>query len=125
MLNDVLLYVGGGAIAAWGIAHIVPTRSIVRGFGAISRDNRLILAMESVAEGMTLIFLGVLVILVTAIAGSGSQAAHVAYLACAGMLLVMAILTLVTGARTSILPYKICPAVKTTVAILFVLGTVL
>jgi hypothetical protein len=37
----------------------------------------------------------------------------------------MAVLTASTGARTSILPIKICPAVKIAVAILFILGTML
>jgi hypothetical protein len=41
------------------------------------------------------------------------------------MLIVMAILTGFTGARTSIVPIKICPFVKTVVAILFFLGTYL
>ena len=81
--------------------------------------------MELIAEGLTLIFLGVLVLLVTILAGSQAEAAYIVYLACAIMLLVMAILTAMTGARTSTIWYKICPAVKTIVAALFVLGSVL
>ena len=124
MGNELLLYIGSGIIILWGIAHLVPTRSIVNGFGAISEDNKKIIAMESIAEGLTLIFIGVLVLLVTLLAGSQGQTAFIVYLACAVMLLVMAILTVMTGARTSILPYKICPAVKTVVAVLFILGSV-
>ncbi len=125
MINDILLYVGAGVITVWGIAHIIPTKSIVSGFGGISGDNKKIITMESIAEGITLCFLGVLVLLVTSLADSQSQAAFIMYLACAVMLLIMAILTALTGARTSILPYKICPAVKIIVAILFILGSVL
>lgn len=125
MLNEILLYIGGAVITGWGVAHIIPTKAIVNGFGALTADNRRIITMESIAEGITLIFIGVLVILVTAIAGPQSRASSVVYLACAAMLLVMAMLTLMTGARTSILPYKVCPAVKTTVAILFILGYLL
>ena len=125
MINDILLYIGAGLIILWGIAHIIPTKAIVNGFGSISADNKRIITMESIAEGFTLCFLGVLVLLVTSLAGSQSQAAFIVYLASAVMLLVMAILTTVTGARTSILPYKICPFVKTAVAILFILGSVL
>ena len=125
MVNEVLLYIGSGIIILWGIAHIIPTKSIVGGFGAISEDNKKIITMESIAEGLTLCFIGVLVLLVTLLAGSQSQAAFIVYLACAVMLLVMAILTLLTGARTSILPYKICPVVKTVVAVLFLLGSLL
>ena len=125
MANDILLYIGSGIIIFWGIAHIIPTKSIVGGFEAISEDNKKIITMESIAEGLTLCFIGVLVLLVTVFAGSQSQAAFIVYLACAVMLLIMAILTLLTGARTSILPYKICPVVKTVVAVLFLLGSLL
>jgi len=125
MLNDILLYVGSAIIIIWGIAHLIPTRSIVNGFGAISEDNRKIIAMESIAEGITLCFIGVLVLLVIILADPRSQTASIVYLANAGMLLVMAVLTAMTGARTSILPYKICPVVKTVVAILFLLGGLL
>ena len=45
-MNLVLCYLGGAMAAAWGIAHIVPTRKIVAGFGAISDDNRNIITME-------------------------------------------------------------------------------
>ena len=81
--------------------------------------------MESIAEGITLIFLGVLPLLVNILADPQSDAAYLVYMACAVMLLVMALLTLLTGARTSLIPYKICPAVKTIVAILFILGGIL
>lgn len=125
MINEILLYIGSGVIFLWGVAHIIPTKSIVGGFGPISEDNKRIITMESIAEGLTLCFIGVLVLLVTSLAGPQSQAAFIVYLACAVMLLIMAILTAMTGARTSILPYKICPAVKTIVAILFFLGSIL
>ena len=125
MISDVLLYIGSIVITLWGIAHLVPTKAIVRGFGEISEDNKRIITMESIAEGLTLCFIGVLVLLVTSLAGSQSQTAFIVYLACAVMLLVMAILTAMTGARTSIVPMKICPVVKTAVAILLFLGSIL
>lgn len=125
MLCEILLYIGAGVITVWGIAHIIPTKAIVNGFGAISKDNKKIITMESIAEGLTLCFIGVLVFLVTILAGFQSQAARIVYSACAVMLFSMAVLTAVTGARTAILPYKICPAVKTAVAISLILGSVL
>ena len=124
-MNDTLIYIGSAIIILWGIAHLIPTRAIVNGFGAISEDNKKIIAMESIAEGLTLIFLGVLPLLVTILADPQSEIADIVYLACAVMLLVMALLTLLTGARTPTIWYKICPAVKTAVAILFILGGVL
>lgn len=125
MLNETLLYIGSAIIILWGIAHLIPTKGIVKGFGDISADNKKIIAMESIAEGLTLIFLGLLPLLVTALVGTGGETAQIVYLACGVMLLVMAVLTLLTGARTSLIPYKICPAVKTVVTVLFILGSVL
>ena len=125
MINNILLYIGAGVIILWGMAHIVATKPVVNGFGQISEDNKRIITMESIAEGLTLCFIGVLVLLVTSLAGSQSQTAFIVYLACAVMLLVMAILTAMTGARTSIVPMKICPVVKTAVAILLFLGSIL
>jgi len=58
MVNVVLLYVGSVIITLWGIAHIIPTKSIVRGFDEISTDNKLIITMDWIAEGLTLCFSG-------------------------------------------------------------------
>ena len=124
-MSNILLYAGSIVIILWGIAHIIPTKPIVNGFGSISEDNKRIITMEWVAEGLTLCFIGLLVLLVTALAGSQNQVASIVYLASAGMLIIMAGLTLFTGARTSVIPIKICPLVKTAVAILFALGSVL
>lgn len=122
---DVLLYVGSAIIFVWGIAHIIPTRSVVKGFGEISEDNTKIITMEWAAEGITLCFIGVLVLLVTAVGGSQGVVSALVYRISAGMLVVMAVWTALTGARTSVIPIKICPFVKTAVAILFVLGSLL
>lgn len=111
-MNFILLYVASGLLLVWGIAHIIPTQAIVKGFGEISSDNRRIITMEWVAEGLALCFVGALVLLVTALAGPNGAAALVTYRTCVGMLLVMAVWTALTGARTSIIPIKICPFVK-------------
>ena len=125
MINDILLYVGSGVITLWGISHIVPVKGVVEGFGPISVDNRRIITMEWVAEGLALCFIGLLVLVVTLLGGSGSPVSIIVYRASAVMLLVMAGWTAMTGARTSIVPIKICPFVKGTVAVLFFLGSVL
>ena len=125
MIGDILLYAGSALITVWGIAHIVPTKSVVNGFGTISRENKRIITMEWIAEGLTLCFIGLLVLFVTIFKESQNQVSNIVYWASAAMLLVMAALTSLTGARTSIVPIKICPAVKIVVAILFVLGSIL
>ena len=125
MLNDILIYVGAGIITVWGIAHIVPTKSVVCGFGQISKDYKRIITMEWIAEGLTLCFIGLLVLFITVTGGTRNPISLNVYRASALMLVVMAILTAFTGARTSIVPIKICPIVKIIVAILFFLGTYL
>ena len=124
-MNDILLYIGSAVVTVWGIAHIVPTKNVVNGFGTISEDNKRIITMEWVAEGLALCFIGLLVLFVTALGDSQDDASLIVYRASAGMLIVMAIWTALTGARTPIVPIKICPFVKTLVAILFILGSVL
>jgi hypothetical protein len=125
MINDILIYTGSGVIILWGIGHLIPTKSIVNGFGSISEDNKQIITMEWIAEGLTLCFIGILVLLITFSVGSQDVASVVVYWICGMMLVVMAGLSLLTGAKTSIIPIKICPLVKTTVAVLFFLASVL
>jgi hypothetical protein len=124
-MNETLLYIGSIVIIVWGIAHIVPTKATVNGFGEISGDNRRVLTMELIAEGLTLMFLGVLPLLVTLLVGVQDKTAGIVYLACAVMLLAMAVLTGMTGARTSTIWYKLCPVIKTVVAVLFILSRTL
>ena len=36
MANEILIYAGSAIIILWGIAHLIPTKAIVKGFGDIS-----------------------------------------------------------------------------------------
>jgi len=119
----VLVSIGSMVITLWGIAHLLPTKSVVSGFGTISGDNRKIITMEWIAEGLTLCFLGLLVLIVTLYAGPQNLVSVLVYRATAWMLVVMAGVTFVTGAKTSITVIKVCPLVKSIVAILFFLGS--
>ena len=69
MINNVLIYISSIIMIIWGIAHIVPTKNVVSGYGDISRDNKLIFIMEWIAEGTTLIFIGVLTLLINILNG--------------------------------------------------------
>ena len=125
MTNEVLLYAGSAVSIAWGIAHLVPTKSVVKGFGDISADNRRIITMEWLAEGFTLIFIGLLVALITALYDHSNAISLLVYRVSGGMLVAMAALTALTGARTKIIPIKICPFILVSVVVLFILGSVL
>ena len=127
-MNEILLYIGSGLVIIWGVAHLFPTTAVINGFGDISRDNRLIITMEWIAEGITMCFIGVLVILVTAFGGYEDSVSIIVYRASAAMLVAIGILTALTAARGSgtestVLPYRICPFLVTTVAVLFILGS--
>ncbi|MDH4125671.1 MAG: hypothetical protein OEW64_10895 [Gammaproteobacteria bacterium] len=125
-MNEIMLYAGAAVVIIWGIAHIViPTRSIVDGFGPISADNRRTLLMEWLMEGVLLIFIGTLVILMTTLTHPEGQAAVIVYRACSAVLVVMAGISLFTGARTTILPMRLCPLIFLAAAALFLLATVI
>lgn len=119
-MSATVAYIGAAVIFLWGIGHLVPTRSIVAGFGELKLDNRRILTMEWVAEGLTLCFLGVLVALVAMTGGLDHAVGRLVTRAAAAMLFVMAGVSAATGARTSIGPMKACPIVKSVSAALFV-----
>ncbi len=125
MDSSILLYIGSAIVVIWGAAHIAPTKAIVEGFGAISADNRRIITMEWVAEGLALCFVGLLVLVVALWGGIGNPVSAIVFGAAALMLIVIAVWTALTGARTSIVPIKICPAILTICAVLVFLGTVL
>jgi hypothetical protein len=46
MNAHVLRYAGSVLIRFWGLAHIAPTKSAVRGFGALSEGNRRVFTLE-------------------------------------------------------------------------------
>lgn len=124
MISLILLYTGVALITLWGMAHLLVTRSVVQGFGTLSNNNWRIITMEWAAEGMTLCFIGLLVGAVTLWGGHSNPVSVLVYRACAVMLLLMAGWSAMTGARTTIVPMRLCPVVKTVVALLFLLASI-
>jgi len=124
-MANALIYLAGAALVLWGTAHLAPTKPVANSFGAISTDNRRILVMEWVAEGVTHISIGTLVILIAALEGSADPTAHLAYRVLAGVLLALAALTAFTGAKTPVIWFKVCPFVLTSAAALLLTGSTL
>jgi len=120
-MDLILLYLGSGLTVLWGVAHLFPTKSVVQGFGEISIDNKRIITMEWITEGLALIFIGVLVATVTVIDPSNVVSTAV-YFVSVIMLLVMALLSLFTGFKVSFLPFKLCPFIFTASAVLILIG---
>lgn len=121
MSGAALTYLGSATVFCWGVAHLFPTRNVVAGFGEISLDNRRILAMEWITEGVALIFAGSLIALVTLV-DQASPVSLAVYWVSAGFLLAMAIVSLFTGFKVSFLPFKLCPFIFTGSAILILAG---
>jgi hypothetical protein len=122
MIEDILIYAGAFIVSAWGIAHLFPTEAVVKSFGSISDDSKQLIRMEWLAEGFALIFLGIVTFLAN-IAGAHDNPASIAVTyAAAAFSLAVAVLALFTGARTKVVPVKVCPAVMTLAAVLFLMG---
>lgn len=124
MINQIFLYLGAFFTFVWGVAHLFPTRSVVEGFGEISLDNKRIITMEWVVEGVSLIFIGLLVAAVAWIDHS-SMASRVIYWICFAQLNVLSIVSLFTGFKVSFLPFKLCPIIFTGSSVLIALGILL
>ena len=124
MINQILLYTGSALTIIWGVAHLFPTKSVVKGFGDISTDNKHIITMEWIIEGVTLIFVGLLCSSLTFL-GCSNQTAQFVYMCSAAFLLVLAIVSLFTGFKVNFLPYKLCPVIFSVSAILLITGALI
>ena len=124
MADQILLYIGSALTVIWGIAHLFPTKSVVQGFGDISIDNKRIITMEWIIEGVALIFIGVLVGAVTVVDATNTVSTVVYSISICG-LLVLALVSLFTGFRISFLPFRLCPFIFTASAALIFIGAFL
>src|SRR5690242_16825267 len=101
-MREVLAYIAAGLVAAWGVAHAVPTRQVVAGFGAITVDNQRVILQEWLAEAFTMWGLAAAVVAATVVGGAGSAVTVAMYRVAACLLVGLAALTAVTGARTPV-----------------------
>ena len=120
-MQTVFFFLSGALTIIWGIAHLFPTKNVVKSFGDISTDNKRIITMEWIIEGISLIFIGVLTILIV-ITDSPSNLSRYIYMTIIVMLVTLSIVSFFTGFRVKFLPYKICPVIFLTSAILILLG---
>lgn len=121
---QVLAYLAAALVGVWGMAHAVPTKRVVADFAPITADNRRVLTQEWLAESLTMWGMATLVVAVTATAAD-SQVTAIVYRVVAGLLVALAVLTAVTGARTPIVWFKICPALLATSAALLLVASIL
>ncbi len=123
MSGNLLLYLAALLLIGWGIAHLFPTKNVVKGFGDISLDNQRVITMEWINEGATLIFIGLLTAAVTIVDPTNLVARTVYWLAII-MLNALSIISLFTGFKVNFLPYRLCPIIFTGSSLLILIGMV-
>lgn len=122
MISSLFILAGAVAVAFWGGMHIAKTGPVVAGFEPLTDDNRYVLRMEWLVEGVALIFTAILVASATLFLDPESAGSRLIYGVSVGFLLTMASVSLFTGARASLLPYKLCAPIFASAAVLIFLG---
>jgi hypothetical protein len=112
-MAELLAYLAAGLVGLWGVAHAIPTRRVVAGFGPITVDNRRVLLQEWLAEAFTMWGLAAGVTAAILVGGAGSVVTAAVYRVAAGLLVGLAVLTALTGARTPVVWFKVCPVLLT------------
>jgi hypothetical protein len=124
MVASILIYAASLLLLGWGIAHLFPTSKVVQGFGEISIDNKRIITMEWITEGVALIFIGLLVGITTFLDGT-SLLSKAVYSSTVVVLNVLSVVSLFTGFRNSFIAFKLCPIIFTGSSILIAVGSIL
>ena len=124
-MADVFALAAAGIVFLWGVSHVVPTRQVVAGFGDISEDNRRIITMEWVAEGLSFVFVAVLIVAVTWSGETLEAAEDLVYRVSSGFLVAIGVWTAMTGARTGVIWFKACPVVMSISAGLLIAASLL
>jgi hypothetical protein len=117
-MSAVLAYVSTALVAVWGVAHAVATGQVIAGFEPITRDNRRIMKQEWLAEAFTMWGIAAIVAAATAADGTAGDVRAWVYRGASALLAALAALTTLTGARTPVIWFKICPALLSAVAVL-------
>ncbi len=108
-----LASVAAALVALWGVAHAIPTSQVLAGFKPITQNNRRVVLQEWLAEAFTMWGLAGIIVAVTIVGGAGSHATEWVYRVVAALLIALAVLTGLTGARTAVIWFKICPVLLT------------
>jgi hypothetical protein len=109
-VNPILLYIAAAVTCVWGIAHLFATRGAVKGFGDLNADNKRIITMEWLVEGVALISTAGFVAAATLVQ-PGSAVSSAVYAVAIGTLLVLSVVSLFTGFKVAFLPFRLCPVI--------------
>ena len=121
-MDQVVLYVASAMTGLWGVAHLFATKGVVADFGDLTADNRRIITMEWIVEGVALVSTAAFVALATVISPQAAVASAV-YAVATATLAVLAIVSLLfTGFKVAFLPFRLCPVIFGVSAALIVWG---
>jgi len=104
------LYIASSLTALWGIAHLFATRGVVSGFGDLTPDNRRIITMEWIVEGVALVSLAGFVTAATVIQPEAAVSSAI-YAVAIATLVALALVSVFTGFRVAFLPFRLCPVI--------------
>lgn len=121
IMNQIGLYIASTMTGLWGIAHLFATRGVVAGFGDITTDNRRIITMEWIVEGVALISTAAFVAAATAIQPDADVSLAV-FAVAIGTLVALAVVSLFTGFKVAFLPFRLCPLILGAAAALIAWG---
>lgn len=107
-MNQIMIYIASPMTGLWGSAHLFAAKGVVTGFGDLSADNRRIITMEWIVEGVALISIAAFVATVTIIQPEALLSQSV-YVVAVVNLIALTVVSLFTGFRVALLPFRLCP----------------
>jgi hypothetical protein len=107
-MSDLLAYLAAALVAMWGVAHVVPTARVLAGFEPITPDNRRVVLQEWLVEAFAMWGIAAFVVVAALAEGAGTEVADWIYRVAAVLLVAIAALTGLTGARTPVVWFKVC-----------------
>ena len=120
-MHEGALYVASTMAALWGVGQLLATKGAVKGFGELSLDNRRILTMEWIVESVALISIAAFVVVATAVHSDVTVSSAVNGVAI-GTFVALAGVSLATGFKVACLPFRLCPVVFLSSAVLIAWG---
>jgi len=121
IVDDSLFLAGGLIAAAWGLAHLLPARALKKVSGGDAKSPRP--AISWVAEGFALIFIGAIVLLSVALAGTENDATRAVTWSAAAAMFAFATVNLFIGARASRAVPKLSALTEGLAGTLFLIGS--
>ena len=119
-MATVLALLAAGVVGLWGVAHVIPTRNVL---APITVDNRRVVLQEWLVEAAAMWGIAALVIVCTVVGGAASEVTSWVCRVAASQLVAVAVVTALTGARTKVIWFKICPVLLTSSAVLLLVAS--